>query len=117
MPQIVQRQILTFPPDSGEYAVLVDRVVDGDTVAFSWLVKGQARLFGVNTPEVTGATREAGLAAAAQLRAMIPAGGVVRAKVHGEDKYGRTLLTLFDAEGKSINERLILSGHAKVYLP
>lgn len=108
-----------FPPVTGEALIVVSRVTDGDTIHFGWLISDTARLHGINAPEVTGPTREAGLAATNHLRKLIlDAGPILRVKIHGRDKYGRALLELLDPlRGRTINQAMLDAGQAIPYLP
>ncbi len=111
--------LFTFPPLAGEGVIVVTRVIDGDTLAFGWMVGDTARLHGINAPEITGPTREAGVASRDRLRQLVlEAGPMLRVRVHGRDKYGRALLELLDPRsGKTINQLLLEGGHAAPYLP
>lgn len=109
---------VVFPPQDGEELVIVTRVVDGDTVKFDWLVSDTARLHGINAPELHGPTQEAGQAAREYLRQLLDgAGASVKVVIKGRDKYGRALLEFFDAQGASINQKMIAAGHAVPYNP
>lgn len=98
------RQALVFPPQGGEDRVLIDRVIDGDTVKFFHLVEGVGRLHGINAPEKG---TEPGKAATAHLAQLLPAGSQVQARFMGRDKYGRLLVELGD-----VNRRMVADGFA-----
>jgi endonuclease YncB( thermonuclease family) len=100
------------------------RVIDGDTVVldvdlgFHVTMRETFRLFGVNCPEVHGDTRAAGEVArsfTADWLANHP-GFLVRSfKPRPQEKYGRWLADITDADGiASLNSALIASGNAKV---
>lgn len=120
--------------------VFLQKVTDGDTAVLTirktfrvdidlgFRVKGQAetsletttpfRLYGINAPELIGATREAGLAAKAELARLLvwPA----RATTYKAEKYGRWLVDLWvrSPEGEIwVNQQLLTGGFAKPYLP
>lgn len=103
--------------------VEVIRVLDGDTVELRidlgnrcyWQEK--FRLYGIDTPETHGATKEAGEAAANRLRSLLD-GGVVSAQTLRPDKYGRTLVLLrVQLAGVlcDVAQLLISEGHGKEY--
>jgi len=113
-----------------EYNARVVRVIDGDTVVlkidlgFKFEAELVCRVYGVNTPEIAGITRDAGLAAKAANENMLlrEAGGVVFTRTYksGKDKYGRYLADIFyvDAQGVTLklSEQLIAGGFGKAYL-
>lgn len=120
-----------------EYAAQVVEVVDGDTIkldvdlGFSIRQKMTLRLYGIDTPEVVGASKAAGLAAKDFLRRLL-ADGVqgpdgwpicpvwkrVTIKTFKDkgDKYGRLLALIFvGADPIPVNDKLVAAGHAKPY--
>lgn len=78
-----------------QYIAVVDRVVDGDTydlvidVGFYIKLTARIRLRGVNTPEVRGEEREAGLAAKVFVEARLPPGQRVLVDTYKVGKFGR----------------------------
>lgn len=112
------------------YPVTLVRVVDGDTQKYSFdlgfglRMERDVRLLCVNTPEVYGESREAGLLAKAEavnwlavsapLEAVLPPDAV--------DKYGRTLAVVRRGgaapllDRTSLNRYLIETGNAVEYL-
>jgi micrococcal nuclease len=105
-----------------EYNARLIRIVDGDTVwlrvdlGFRTWIESDFRLHGINAPEVHGATREAGLAAAAYLRERLT-GKVLRIESKGLDKYGRWLAIIHaDGNELSINRLLMDAGHAVPFM-
>lgn len=118
------------------------RVIDGDTVVlclhkdfsmevdFGFHIKDEVhlhktsvqtfRLTGIDTPEVVGATKAAGLTAKAALQKLLE-GTKLRVTSHGMDKYGRwlgtILATLADGTNVNINDWLLSEGYAKIYIP
>lgn len=107
-----------------EYKAKVHRVVDGDTVwldvdlGFQVHAVLDFRLEGLNTPEVVGATKVAGLAAKAELERLLSLGSlrIISTKT---EKYGRYLATIFvqppAGSELNVNQALIDGGFAVVY--
>lgn len=105
-----------------DYNATVLRVIDGDSIeididlGFSLTSRQPVRLYGINAPEVVGATRAAGLAARDWLAAQIPPGTrVVVMTVKPKDKYGRYLAKVFK-DGRSLNDLMVTTGHAVEYM-
>ena len=104
------------------YKAVVAKIVDGDTVDLDidlglnmWSKSTRIRLLNINTPEVRGKEREAGLAAKRFLENVIPRGCgvyIITAK-DKRGKYGRLLGTIYDYTGTNINTLLLEEGHAK----
>lgn len=107
-------QLPVFPPEKGTYLVYLARAIDGDTVEFYWLTSGIGRLDGLNAPEPHGDTRKAGLAAKAELERLAPP-GFYQIDLGGREKYGRTLVTIRDRLGTTVNKRLLDSGKVKAW--
>ena len=107
------------------YRATLNRVVDGDTVwlyvdvGFHIEMNMDFRLAGINCPEMTGATKDAGLASRKELVRLLGLGPltVVSQKA---DKYGRWLGTLYvtDKDGLviNVNNALVLGGFAVTYM-
>jgi len=101
----------------------VVRVVDGDTI----VVRGQGgertvRLIGIDTPETKRPNTPVecfGPEASARTKTLLPPGAGVRLErdptQDATDRYGRQLRYVTRGE-TSINERLLASGHARVYV-
>ena len=98
---------------SGEGKVV--RVIDGDTVDVA-MAEGNVRirLYAIDCPEdgqPWGKTATAGLIKLVGKK-------TARIESHGEDKYGRTLGTLYveqsDGTEMNVNERMVMLGHAWV---
>lgn len=101
-----------------EYRAKVERVVDGDTVdvvvdlGFDVHVRQRLRLLGINAPEKTGPTREAGYAARDYLAELLGAGPVtVSTSTDAREKYGRYLAWII-AGGVRVNQAMVEAGHA-----
>jgi endonuclease YncB( thermonuclease family) len=79
--------------------VEVIRVIDGDTVELRIDLGNRCwwqehfRLYGIDTPEMHGETKQAGEAAGDRLRELL-ANGVTVAETLRPDKFGRTLIRL-----------------------
>jgi micrococcal nuclease len=110
-----------------EYNARLTRVVDGDTVwldvdlGFGVHTNSDFRLFGIDTPEVIGATRAAGLAAKAELERLLSL-GTLRIETHKgdeSDKYGRWLANLYVLQTNGVelhvNALLVAGRFAKAY--
>lgn len=83
-----------------------------DTMALTKSAEITFRLNGINTPEVVGASKTAGLAAKAALEGMI-VGKSLRVVSHKPDKYGRWLADIYvQGETASVNQRMIEGGFA-----
>lgn len=104
---------LQFPPTSGDHAVMPIAIHDGDSFVFCWLVQDKARMFGINTPEVTGAQKEAGIKSREYLKTLLPLNKPVSVRVYGRDKYGRSLAAPFTADGQNIADLMIKNGFGK----
>lgn len=106
----------------GPFRAVVRTVVDGDTVdclidfGFNNYSYRPVRLLGVDTPEVTGSTRTAGLAAAAYLARALPPGSRVRLHTRPTpDSFGRYLASIEREDGQDVSALLLASGHARPY--
>ena len=105
------------------YKAEVTGVYDGDSVTIdidlglgTWRRGEKLRLYGVDTPEVRGESREAGLIARDFLRALVLGKPVIiRTHKDQEGKYGRLLAEIFLADGTNVNELLVERGLARRY--
>ena len=109
------------------YKMTVVRVVDGDTVfgdvdlGFNiGFKKMEFRLSGVNTPEIKGASREAGLASKKFVEdTVLNKEVIIVTKKDGKEKYGRYLAEVFYLDGTnwvSLNKSLIDKGLAVPFM-
>ena len=109
-----------------EYKAKLDRVVDGDTIdcvidlGFDINYKCRVRLKGINTPETrTRDLEEKKRGFAAKDRVVELLDGVetftIKTELEKKGKYGRVLGTIFINNKESINQILLLEGHAEVY--
>jgi micrococcal nuclease len=111
VPDSALRGPIPVPPIARETRVM--RVVDGDTVSLHGL--GSSRVIGVDTPEVYGGRECYGPEASAFARRVLRRGARVR-YVPGEerrDRYGRPLVYLWLADGRSFNAMLAEGGYAR----
>jgi len=107
------------------YRARPSRIVDGDTIdvtidlGFRVVTFQRLRLAGVNTPEIRGAERPAGLDATEFVNEWI-----ARARTAGDDwplviktgktgKYGRWIARLYNTAGDCLNDDLDSAGHNK----
>lgn len=114
-----------------EYKVVMDEfnskdAYDGDTVKFTVDLgfdirfKIKVRLAGIDTPELTKAEKEDGLASRDFLRGQLLVAKEqnkevkVRTYKDGKGKYGRYIATIF-IDGENINQVMIDAGHAVKY--
>jgi micrococcal nuclease len=107
-----------------EYKAELVRVVDGDTLyakvslGFHVSMEVEFRLFGLNTPEVIGTQKTAGLKAKAELERLLKV-GLIRVVSEKSDKYGRWLGTFYvkqtDGSEVNVNEALVSGGFALPY--
>lgn len=106
-----------------EYHATLRRVIDGDTLelevdlGFEMHAVTTFRLYGVNAPEVTGATKKAGNEATAFTKQWLEhAGTPLLIRTYKRDKYGRWLAEVWGANmGKgplTLNAALLQAGHA-----
>lgn len=112
-----------LPAPTYTYHGTIVEVYDGDTMTamldlgFDVWVRVRLRIEGIDTPEVRGAGKEAGLAVRDHVRALLLNKEVVVTS-HDKGKYGRWLASvLFDYEGmpKDLGSYLLETGRADVY--
>jgi micrococcal nuclease len=116
-----------------EYAATVVRIVDGDTLyldidlGFFIRMTIDVRLKGLNTPEIRGEARAAGLQAKAFVEQALPPGTLVLVKTFKAEKYGRYLAEVrylpgartrdeIAANGRLLNQELLDRGLAVPYM-
>jgi len=105
------------------YRAKVVSVYDGDTITCDidlgfgvWLRNQTIRLYGIDTPELRGGERDAGLESRDVVRElMLDVDVTLRTHKDKKGKYGRWLAEVFDDDGRSFNEYLIENGYAKRY--
>jgi micrococcal nuclease len=109
-----------------EYKATLIRAVDGDTailavdLGFHLIATMDFRLLGINTPELKGSTRAAGLVAKAELERLC-AQGSLRISTEKSDKYGRWLASIdvLAPDGSvlfNVNKSLVDGGFAVPYM-
>jgi micrococcal nuclease len=108
------------------YDALVTRVVDGDTVdveidlGFGVVKKERLRLWGINTPEVRGEEREAGLVSDLEVRKKIAQRWIVIDTTEGYGKFGRCLAVIYveqkNGDMLNLNQWLVDEGFAEEYM-
>ena len=87
-------------------------MVDGDTVELSGV--GKARLIGIDTPEVYGGAECFGREASAYAKRQLDGERVSYTVGRKEsDRYGRVLVYLWLADGRSFNALLVSRGYAQ----
>ncbi|WP_426323765.1 thermonuclease family protein [Microbacterium sp. E-13] len=112
-----------IPADAFE--MTVESVHDGDTLRARVatpnavvvdLESTRVRLLGIDTPEISPELECWGEEATAKLSALAPPGSTiwVAPDVDVHDRYGRTLLYLWTADGRFINGELVAQGDARV---
>ena len=103
-----------------EYRAKIIKVYDGDTVTaevdlgFKIKITEKLRLAGINAPEVRGIDKEKGKLSRDFLRELILDKDVtIKTNKDKKGKYGRYIAEIFlDDIEISINDHLVLSGHA-----
>ncbi len=108
-------------------------VYDGDTITIDvdlgrdiWVMGEKIRLAGINTPELRGGDREAGLRARDHLRSLIEGKQITiqtikskRTKRDKKGKYGRYLAIVWlqneDGVWLNINQKMVVDGFATKY--
>jgi micrococcal nuclease len=98
------------------YKAIVLDVYDGDTCTVDidlgfgiWMKKQKLRLYGINTPELTGEQKQDGIKTRDYLASLIMGKEVII------EKYGRWLATIW-LDGVNLNKKLIEEGYAREYL-
>lgn len=113
--------LLGVPPGAQEAVVV--RHTDGDTLVLRGRGTGplpgtptKVRLLQVDTPEVTDPAECYGPQASARLRELTPVGSTVQVTADRQlkDRFGRTLLLVWNAQGESVQDVLLLEGLATV---
>lgn len=112
-------------PDLWSFRALSYRVYDGDTImdlvldlGFGVRTEIKGRLIGINAPEVRGSTKKKGIESRDWLKREMDRAQqgetlrIVTEKQQGVGKYGRWLVTVYDADC-NLNEEMIRLGLAK----
>ena len=105
------------------YKAKIIDVYDGDTVTaivdlgFLHFQEMKLRLYGIDTPELRGAEKEAGIVVRDLVREMILNKEVeIHSYKDKQGKYGRYLANII-VDDLDINKWLVDNGHAKPYFP
>ena len=105
---------------SGLAKVKVGRVVDGDTLdATLDGAQTKLRLLNIDAPETAHDGEPAQCLAEeakAKLAKLAPAGSTLRIKTYGRDRFGRTLVGLYDGKGYLLNAHLVAAGLAAPFV-
>jgi len=113
-PSIASQKTSSIP--NGTEKVLIDHVIDGDTIQLDDSRK--VRLIGVDTPETVHPQKEVeyyGKEASDFTKSMLEGKEVyLEYDVQPTDKYGRTLAYVWLSDGTLFNELLVLKGFAQV---
>ncbi|MBC9785874.1 thermonuclease family protein [Heliobacterium chlorum] len=102
------------------YNATVTRVIDGDTfeanvdLGFNVIIKERFRLYGLNAPEIHGEEKARGEQAKQWLASQIE-GKFVTVNSVRKEKYGRWLAVV-NAEGKNVNDEMIVEGLAVPFM-
>lgn len=112
-----------LPVPGGAQTAYVVRHVDGDTIVLRGTGDGpvseaatKVRFLQIDTPEVFGERECFGAEASRRTEQLLPVGVSlsVQADRRLRDRYDRTLLLLWDSEGRSVQEVLVREGAATV---
>lgn len=114
-PEIAEDSAVSY-----SYKAELVRVIDGDTIVLdidlgfeTWLRNQPIRLYGIDTPEITGPTKQEGLAVKTWLEEQLHGRQVILQSVQDKKgKFGRWLGIIF-ADGENLNDELIETGRAK----
>ena len=105
------------------YKAKIIDVYDGDTVTaivdlgFLHFQEMKLRLYGIDTPELRGDEKEAGIVVRDLVREMILNKYVeIHSYKDKQGKYGRYLANII-VDGLDVNQWLVDNGHAKPYFP
>lgn len=106
-----------------EYPAIVEKVIDGDTVKFTFDMgmgiyhKETVRLYGINALELIGKSHDDGVAAREFVQRFLKIGTEVKVKTYKDrkDKYGRYLAVVW-FDGNNLNDLMVANGHAVSYL-
>lgn len=112
-----------LPVPTGAQTATVVRLTDGDTVVLRGRGAGplparptKVRVLLVDTPEVHTEQECFGPEAADRAAALLPDGSEVRVQADRdpEDRFGRALLHVWNADGVNVGEALVREGYAEV---
>lgn len=101
------------------YKAVIVKIIDGDTIDVDidlgfniWMKNQRLRLTGIDTPELSGIERTAGLQVKAYVQNILPIGSgvVLQTKKDSKEKYGRWLATVWYFDGSTwinLNQSLL----------
>jgi micrococcal nuclease len=110
-------------PPAGAQRAVVTGITDGDTVRLRGVGTGplpgevtKVRLLLIDTPEVHSGGECFGPEATERIESLIPVGSTVQVEADRQqhDRFGRTLLHLWTADGVNVGEALVAEGYATV---
>lgn len=106
-------------PTDWVYQAIVTKVYDGDTITVDldmglrvWQKKVDVRLYGMNAPELRGATHDQGIVSRDALRSILPIDSSVTIVSHAYEKYGRVLGTVVNKDGVDCTQWMLAHGYA-----
>lgn len=106
------------------YKAELVRVIDGDTVVLdidlgfeTWLRNQPIRLFGLNTPEITGQEKPEGLKAKAWLEERLSGHEIVLQSIQDKKEGFGRWLGILHADGANVNDEMLESGIAEKFMP
>jgi endonuclease YncB( thermonuclease family) len=105
-----------------EYAAQLDRVIDGDTcrlivdLGFRVNLTETFRLAGINAPERGTTEGSAATAFALDWFKRQRTLTITSEKAPHQEKYGRWLATIKGSDGSTLNDSLVIAGHAVAYM-
>lgn len=100
--------------------VIVVRVLDGDTLELhidmgnETVWQSKFRLYGIDTPEIHGASKPEGEKSAERFRELL-VDGIQQIETLKSDKYGRYLVNITLKDGRDAAQTLISEGMGKPY--
>lgn len=118
VPDTTTREGTPLIPTSQVQSVIVERVIDGDTIVLS--DGNTVRYIGIDTPEVHPKVECFGVEATAYNTELVLGKSVLLFKdVSETDKYNRLLRYVYLEDGTFVNEALVQAGyaHARSYPP
>lgn len=110
-----------IPTQQYVFRATLSRVIDGDTLDLD-IDQGmhshrleRVRLLGVNAPEMHGESAQAGLNAKAFVTVWLGSNDLT-VQTYKSDVFGRYLATIWKPDGKCLNDDLLTSGNAVVFV-
>jgi len=104
-----------------QYRASFVRVIDGDTAVldvdlgfYIWMKEIHFRFAGIDAPEKDD--KQGWQAATDYVQAFFDANPVVTINVYDQDKYGRWLVEILEADGTTLNKAEVVKGLAVPYM-